>query len=269
MVIGANPTDAHPVFASHMKKRLREGARLIVVDPRRIDLVKSAHVQADYHLPLLPGSNVAVINAFAHVIVTEGLVDEPFVQERCEPEAFEQWRKFVAEERNSPEATEAISGVPAADLRAAARLYATGGNAAIYYGLGVTEHSQGSTMVMGMANLAMATGNIGKRGVGVNPLRGQNNVQGACDMGSFPHEFSGYRHVSDDAARLVRRGLACAAAKRARTAHLQHAGRRLRRHLQGHLYRGRRHRPIRSQHAARDRRDDRDGMRGGPGSFPE
>jgi formate dehydrogenase major subunit len=203
MVIGANPTDAHPVFASHMKRRLREGARLIVVDPRRIDLVKSPHVQADYHLPLLPGSNVAVVNAFAHVIVTEGLVDEPFVQERCDMEAFEQWRKFVAEERNSPEATEAISGVPAADLRAAARLYATGGNAAIYYGLGVTEHSQGSTMVMGMANLAMATGNLGKGGVGVNPLRGQNNVQGACDMGSFPHEFSGYRHVSDDAARLL------------------------------------------------------------------
>jgi formate dehydrogenase major subunit len=203
VVIGANPTDAHPVFASHMKRRLREGARLIVVDPRRIDLVKSPHVQAQYHLPLRPGSNVAVVNAFAHVIVTEGLVNEPFVKERCDLEAFEQWRKFVAEERNSPEATEAISGVPAADLRAAARLYATGGNAAIYYGLGVTEHSQGSTMVMGMANLAMATGNLGKRGVGVNPLRGQNNVQGACDMGSFPHEFSGYRHVSNDAARQL------------------------------------------------------------------
>ncbi len=198
MVIGANPTDAHPVFASHMKKRLREGVRLIVVDPRRIDLVQSPHVKADYHLPLKPGTNVAVINAIAHVVVTEGLVDEPYVRERCEPEAFEQWRKFVAEKRNSPEAVEPFTGVPAADLRAAARLYATGGNAAIYYGLGVTEHSQGSTMVMGMANLAMATGNIGKVGVGVNPLRGQNNVQGACDMGSFPHEFPGYRHVSDN-----------------------------------------------------------------------
>jgi formate dehydrogenase major subunit len=203
MVIGANPTDAHPVFASHMKKRLREGARLIVVDPRRLDLVKSAHVKADYHLPLRPGSNVAVVSAIAHVIVTEGLLNEAFVKERCDMESFEQWRRFIVEERNSPEATEAISGVPAADLRAAARLYATGGNAAIYYGLGVTEHSQGSTMVMGMANLAMLTGNIGRRGVGVNPLRGQNNVQGACDMGSFPHEFSGYRHVSNDATRLL------------------------------------------------------------------
>ena len=130
-----------------------------------------------------------MINALAHVIVTEGLVDEAFVKERCDLAAFEQWRKFVAEERNSPEAMEKFTGVPAADVRAAARLYATGGNGAIYYGLGVTEHSQGSTMVMGMCNLAMATGNIGKNGVGINPLRGQNNVQGSCDMGSFPHEF--------------------------------------------------------------------------------
>ncbi|MBV8730243.1 MAG: formate dehydrogenase subunit alpha [Acidobacteriia bacterium] len=203
MVIGANPTDAHPVFASRMKRRLREGARLIVIDPRRIDLVKTPHVEAEYHLALRPGANVAVINALAHVVVTEGLVDEPFVKERCDLAAFEGWRKFVAEERNSPEAMEAVTGVPAADLRAAARLYATGGNAAIYYGLGVTEHSQGSTMVIGMANLAMATGNIGKRGVGVNPLRGQNNVQGSCDMGSFPHEFSGYRHVSEDPVRQM------------------------------------------------------------------
>ena len=203
VVIGANPTDAHPVFASQMKRRLRQGARLIVVDPRRIDLVRSPHVMADYHLPLQPGTNVAMINALAHVVVTEGLVNEAFVKERCELAAFEQWRKFVAEERNSPEAVERVTGVPAEDVRGAARLYATGGNAAIYYGLGVTEHSQGSTMVMGMANLAMATGNYGRRGVGINPLRGQNNVQGSCDMGSFPHEFSGYRHVSDDAVREV------------------------------------------------------------------
>jgi formate dehydrogenase major subunit len=144
-----------------------------------------------------------MINALAHVVVTEGLIAQEFVQERCDLEAFELWRKFVAEERNSPETTEQYTGVRAADVRAAARLYATGGNAAIYYGLGVTEHSQGSTMVMGMANLAMVTGNLGRRGVGVNPLRGQNNVQGSCDMGSFPHEFSGYRHVSDDAVRQM------------------------------------------------------------------
>jgi formate dehydrogenase major subunit len=201
MVIGANPTDAHPVFASRMKRRLRQGAKLIVVDPRRIDLVRSAHVEAGHHLALKPGTNVAIINALAHVVVTEGLVNEAFVRERCDLGDFEQWARFVAREENSPEAVEKLSGVPAGEIRAAARLYARGGNAAIYYGLGVTEHSQGSTMVMGMANLAMATGNLGRDGVGVNPLRGQNNVQGACDMGSFPHEFSGYRHVSDDATR--------------------------------------------------------------------
>src|SRR5579863_9508666 len=202
LVIGANPTDAHPVFASQMKRRLREGAKLIIADPRRIDLVRTPpHIKADYHLKLKPGTNVALINSLAHVVVTEGLVKEDFVRARCEIDSFEKWRKFVAEERNSPEAMESVTGVPAADARAAARLYATGGNGAIYYGLGVTEHSQGSTMVMGIANLAMATGNIGREGVGVNPLRGQNNVQGSCDMGSFPHEFTGYRHVSDNKVR--------------------------------------------------------------------
>ena len=203
LVIGANPTDGHPVFASRMKKRLREGARLIVADPRRIDLVKSPHVKADHHLQLMPGTNVALLNALSHVVVTEGLIDEEYVRERCDLADFEVWARFVAEQRNSPEASEEFTGVPAADVRAAARLYATGGNAAIYYGLGVTEHSQGSTTVMAMANLAMATGNIGREGVGINPLRGQNNVQGSCDMGSFPHELSGYRHVEDDATRSI------------------------------------------------------------------
>lgn len=203
LVIGANPTDGHPVFASRMKRRIRQGAKLIVADPRRIDLVKSPHVKAQHHLQLLPGTNVALINALAHVVVTEGLVKEEYVRERCDLVDFEVWARFVAEERNSPEVSEAFTGVPAAEVRAAARLYATGGNAAIYYGLGVTEHSQGSTTVMAMANLAMATGNIGRDGVGVNPLRGQNNVQGSCDMGSFPHELSGYRHVSDDSTRQV------------------------------------------------------------------
>jgi formate dehydrogenase major subunit len=203
MVIGANPTDGHPVFASRMKKRLREGARLIVIDPRRIDLVRMPHVEASHHLPLRPGTNVAVLTSLAHVIVTEGLVDTDFVRDRCDPEAFADWAAFVAEERNSPETVAQISGVPAATIRAAARLYAGARNGAIYYGLGVTEHSQGSTAVMALANLAMATGNIGRRGVGVNPLRGQNNVQGSCDMGSFPHELPGYRHISDPAVRGI------------------------------------------------------------------
>ena len=203
LVIGANPTDAHPVFASQMKRRLREGAKLIVIDPRRIDLVRTPHVEAAHHLQLLPGTNVAIINAIAHVIASEGLIDMAFVSERCDAAEFARWREFILRPENSPEAVAAITGVPADEIRAAARLYATAPNAAIYYGLGVTEHSQGTTMVMGMANLAMATGNLGRPGVGVNPLRGQNNVQGACDMGSFPHEYSGYRHVSDGATRAL------------------------------------------------------------------
>jgi formate dehydrogenase major subunit len=203
IVIGANPTDGHPVFASRLKKRLRQGAKLIVIDPRQIDLVRSPHIEAAHHLPLRPGTNVAVVTALAHVIVTEGLADEEFIRTRCDWDEFQDFAEFVADARHSPEATEMLTGVPAADLRAAARLFATGGNGSIYYGLGVTEHSQGSTTVMAIANLAMLTGNIGRPGVGVNPLRGQNNVQGSCDMGSFPHELPGYRHVSDDATRAI------------------------------------------------------------------
>lgn len=205
LVIGANPTEGHPVFASQMKRRLRQGAKLIVADPRAIGLVRSPHVEADFHLPLLPGGNVALINALAHVIVTEDLVDRDYVTERCDLESFAAWESFARDEKNAPETLENTLGVKAEDLRAAARLYATGGptgnRAAIYYGLGVTEHSQGSTAVIALANLAMATGNIGFEGTGVNPLRGQNNVQGSCDMGSFPHELPGYRPVEDDAVR--------------------------------------------------------------------
>jgi formate dehydrogenase major subunit len=201
MIIGANPTDAHPVFASQMKRRLREGAKLIILDPRAIDLVRSPHVEADYHLPLRPGTNVAIINALAHVVLAEGLEKKEFIEKRCDLDAYKDWRTFILDPRNSPEAVEQETGVPAETVRAAARLFASVPNAAIYYGLGVSEHSQGSTMVMGIANLAMATGNLGREGVGVNPLRGQNNVQGSCDMGSFPHELPGYRHVSNDKVR--------------------------------------------------------------------
>ena len=201
VVIGANPAVAHPVFASQMKRRLREGAKLIVIDPRTTEMVKSPHIQADYHLKLKPGTNVAIVSALAHVIVTEGLCKEEYIAERCDTQSFKDWQEFVSRSENSPEALQEVIGVSADLLRGAARLYATGGNAAIYYGLGVTEHAQGSTMVMGIANLAMATGNVGREGVGVNPLRGQNNVQGSCDMGSFPHELPGYRHISDSTAR--------------------------------------------------------------------
>ncbi|MFG5409984.1 formate dehydrogenase subunit alpha [Piscinibacter sakaiensis] len=220
VVMGANPTDGHPVFASRLKRRLREGAQLVVIDPRRIDLVKSPHVQAAEHLALRPGTNVAMVTALAHVVVTEGLVDEAYVAQRCDDKSFREWRAFVARPENAPE--RAAARTAAVRHRPKRRLYATGRsdgtaatladfvarhgrrpNAAIYYGLGVTEHSQGSTTVMGIANLAMATGNVGREGVGVNPLRGQNNVQGSCDMGSFPHELPGYRHVSDATTRAL------------------------------------------------------------------
>ena len=201
IVMGANPSAAHPVFASRLKKRLRQGARLIVIDPRQTELVSSPHIRADYHLQVRPGTNVALLSAMSHVIATENLVNLDFVRERCEEKAFKEWLDFVSLPENSPEAMQAETGVPAEQIRGAARLFATGGNGSIYYGLGVTEHSQGSTTVMAIANLAMATGNIGREGVGVNPLRGQNNVQGSCDMGSFPHELPGYRHISDDVTR--------------------------------------------------------------------
>ena len=203
IVMGANPTEAHPVFASRLKRRLREGAKLIVIDPRKIELVSAPHIKADYHLPVRPGTNVTVLNALAHVVVNEELQAHDYIAERCDTEGFDKWVAFIADKRHSPEETEQFSGVPAADLRAAARLYATGGNGAIFYGLGVTEHSQGSTAVMAIANLAMLTGNIGREGVGVNPLRGQNNVQGSCDMGSFPHELPGYRHISSAVTRKL------------------------------------------------------------------
>jgi len=203
MLIGANPTSAHPVFASRMKQAIRKGAKLIVIDPRVIPLVRTPGVTASHHLQLMPGTNVAVINALAHVIATDGLIKRAFVEERCDVASFNEWEAFISRPENSPEALEASSRVPAAQIRAAAHLFASAKNGSIYYGLGVTEHSQGSTMVMGIANLAMATGNIGRKGVGVNPLRGQNNVQGSCDMGSFPHELSGYRHISNPDTRKI------------------------------------------------------------------
>jgi formate dehydrogenase major subunit len=200
-VIGANPTDAHPVFASRLKRRVREGAKLIVIDPRASTWCARRTSRADHHLQLRPGTNVAVLNAHGPRHRHRGLVDEAFVAERCEA------KKPSPTGASSSRAGELARGAggrhrrAGREVRAAARLYATGGNAAIYYGLGVTEHSQGSTAVMAIANLAMATGNVGREGVGVNPLRGQNNVQGSCDMGSFPHELPGYRHVSDTVTR--------------------------------------------------------------------
>ena len=228
MVIGANPTDGHPVFASQMKRRLRQGAKLIVVDPRRIDLVRTPHIEAALspaaparhqrradqlprarHRHRRPGQGRLRARALRGRVVRE-------VAHASSPRRAIRPRRWKRSPACRPR-----------DVRAAARLYATAGNGAIYYGLGVTEHSQGSTMVMGIANLAMATGNVGREGVGVNPLRGQNNVQGSCDMGSFPHEFPGYRHVSDDAVRAaVRDGLGRDAAEPSRACAFRTCSRR-------------------------------------------
>ena len=255
LVIGANPTDGHPVFASRMKQRLREGAKLIVVDPRRIDLVRTPHIEAAHHLQLAPGhQRRGRSTRWRTSSSPRAWSTDDFVAERCE--GFEEWAEFIAPPENSPEAIEPRS--PACrPTSCAPRPGCTrpAGNAAIYYGLGVTEHSQGSTMVMGMANLAMATGNIGRDGVGVNPLRGQNNVQGSCDMGSFPHELPGYRHVSDDAVRDdLREALGHADPERAGPADPEHVRRRDRRHLPRAVRAGRGHRPVRPEHPARARR---------------
>ncbi len=270
IVIGANPTDGHPVFASRLKKRLRAGADLIVIDPRRIDLVKTPHVAAAHHLPLRPGTNVAVLSALSHVIVTEGLMDEEFIRTRCDWDEFQEYATFISDPRHSPEATGMLTGVPAESVRAAARLFASRKNGAIYYGLGVTEHSQGSTTVMAIANLAMMTGNLGRPGVGVNPLRGQNNVQGACDMGSFPARAAGVSpHLGRRDAGHLRQAVGHETGPRTRPAHPQHARRRRRRHVPGHLHPGRGHPAIGPRHPSRERGSGGDGLRHRAGPVPE
>ncbi len=201
MVVGANPTEGHPVFGSMMKRRIRQGAKLIVIDPRRTETVDSPHCRADIHLALKPGTNVAILNSLAHVIVRENLHNPEFIKARCEWQEFEHWAELVGSDDYSPENVGAIAGVDPQDIRRAARLYASGPRSTIYYGLGVTEHSQGSTGVMCLGNLALACGMFAREGVGVNPLRGQGNVQGGSCLGSWPHVFSGYRFVTDEPTR--------------------------------------------------------------------
>ncbi len=270
LIIGANPTDGHPVFASQMKRRLRQGAKLIIADPREIALVRTPHIQADEHLQLKPGTNVALLNALAHVVVTEGLVKEDYVAERCEPDSFAKWRAFVAEERNSPEASESVTGVPAERVRHAARLYAQAGNAAIYYGLGVTEHSQGTTTVMAIANLAMATGNLGREGVRRQPAARPEQRAGLVRHGLVPARVQRLPpRVGSGHAGAVRGRLGSDAAVRAGAAHSQHVRGGPRRHLQGHVRAGRGLRAVRSQHAPRERRDGLDGVRDRAGPVPQ
>ena len=193
MLVGSNPEEAHPVFGSRLRRAVREGARLIVADPRKIDLAK----KAEYHLQLRPGTNVAFANGMMHVIIRDGLADMDFIAKRTE--GFEEIAEIVKE--YTPEKVAAICGIDAADLVAAAHLYAEVDRAAICYCLGVTEHSTGTEGVMSLSNLAMLVGKIGRPGCGVNPIRGQNNVQGACDMGCLPADFPGYQKVANPDAR--------------------------------------------------------------------
>src|SRR5512137_2384136 len=193
-IIGSNTTVAHPVIGYRIRKAVREhGAKLIVADPRRIPLVEIA----DLWLPLRPGTNVALLNAMMQVILEEGLADRAFIESRTE--GFEEFAAGLP--ACTPEWAAGITGVPAKDIRRAARLYAGAGRAAICYTMGITQHTSGTDNVLALANLAMLTGNIGKRGAGVNPLRGQNNVQGACDMGGLPNYYTAYQKVADADAR--------------------------------------------------------------------
>ena len=189
LVTGSNTTEAHPIVAQEILRAVRKGATLIVVDPRRIELAEKAH----HFLQPRPGTDIAWINGFCHVLLKEGLWDEKFVAERCE--GFEEFRAAV--EKYTPEAVEKLTGIPAEKLVAAARAFGQAERAMIFYAMGLTQHPFGTENVLAIANLALLTGNVGRPSTGVNPLRGQNNVQGACDMGALPDFLPGYQSVSD------------------------------------------------------------------------
>lgn len=189
MLVGSNPEEAHPVIGMQLRAAVERGCRLIVVDPRDIGL--AAH--ADIHLKLRPGTNVAFANGVVNYLIQQGLIDERFVRERTE--GFEILAATVRD--YTPSRVADICGIDQRDLVAAAKMYGTAGSAAIVYCLGVTEHSTGTDGVMALSNIAMVSGNLGKPGGGVNPLRGQNNVQGACDMGAGPDDFPGYQKVAN------------------------------------------------------------------------
>lgn len=191
-VIGSNTSEAHPIIGLQINKALRRGAKLIVADPRRIELAEKAH----WYLPLKPGTNIALINGMINVIIAEDLYDKEFVAERTE--GFEEMKASVA--KYTPEYVEEITGVPADLIREAARAYATTEKAMILYTMGITQHNTGTANVWALANLVMLTGHVGKPHTGLNPLRGQNNVQGACDMGGLPNVFPAYQPVTDPAA---------------------------------------------------------------------
>jgi formate dehydrogenase alpha subunit len=193
LIIGSNTSETHPVIGYRVRKAVRKGAKLVVADPRRIPLVDIA----DVHLQFKPGTDVALLNGLLNVILKEGLEDKGYIESRTE--GFAEMRKTV--EQYTPEYVEKITGVPAEDLIKAARLFGAAGNAATLYCMGVTQQTSGTDNVLALANLSLATGNIGKPYAGLNPLRGQNNVQGACDMGALPVVFPGYQPIASDEVR--------------------------------------------------------------------
>ena len=194
LVIGSNTTEAHPIVGIAMKRAIKfHGTKLIVIDPRRTELARIA----DIHLRPQPGTNVAYLNGLMNVIISEGLHDKQFIEERTE--GFDELNETVR--KYTPEYVEEISGIPADELRRAARLYASAERAMLFYTMGITQHTSGTDNVMSTANLAMLTGNVGKESTGVNPLRGQSNVQGACDMGALPNVYPGYQSVTDESIR--------------------------------------------------------------------
>lgn len=194
-VIGSNTTETHPIIALRMLEAVKRGAKLIVADPRHIKLVDDAAIWLRH----LPGTDAALINGLCHVILREGLADEEFIGRRTRTESFKEFSESVA--GCTPEWTERITGVPAADIVAAAKLFGGAKRSGTYYTMGITQHTSGTSNVLALANLVMATGNIGKKGTGLNPLRGQNNVQGASDMGCNPVNLPGYQRVDNEAAR--------------------------------------------------------------------
>jgi formate dehydrogenase alpha subunit len=189
LVTGSNTTEGHPLIASRILRAVEKGAELIVVDPRQIQLASFATI----HLRQRPGTDVAWLNGMMNVIIREGLFDKDFIEERTE--GFDELKEAVAE--YTPERVEEITGIPAEDLVEAARIYGRAKRASIVYAMGITQHITGTDNVLSCANLAMLTGNVGRPSTGVNPLRGQNNVQGACDMGALPNVFPGYQRVND------------------------------------------------------------------------
>jgi len=192
-VIGSNTTEQHPVIGTRMRRAVRNGAKLIVADPRSIDLANIATL----YVRQRPGTDIALLNAMAHIILKEGLDDKGFIANRTE--GFDEWRKVV--ETYTPARVSEITGIAVDDLFTAARLYAGNKPSTIFYAMGITQHTVGHNNVLAVANLAMLTGNIGKPGTGVDPLRGQNNVQGACDVGALPAFYTGYQRVAEETAR--------------------------------------------------------------------